>query len=68
MVTVAEDGKSREMISIPVRKLALWLACINSNKVAAPVRPKLERYQEECAVALNDYRRRGGVDVHFDRS
>jgi hypothetical protein len=49
------DGKTYEMVAIPTRKLALWLACINPNKVAAHVRPKLERYQEECAVALNDY-------------
>lgn len=59
MGTVAEDGKTREMVAIPTRKLALWLACINPNKVAAHVRPKLERYQEECADALNDYWTKG---------
>jgi hypothetical protein len=29
IVTVAEDGKAREMVAVPVRKLALWLASIN---------------------------------------
>lgn len=59
--TTGPDGKTYEMAAVPTRKLALWLACINPNKVAAHVRPKLERYQEECAVALNDYWTKGAA-------
>jgi hypothetical protein len=29
--TVAEDGKPREMVAIPTRKLALWLACMSGR-------------------------------------
>jgi hypothetical protein len=57
--TVAEDGKTRKMLAIPTRNLALWLACINPNKVAEHVRPKLERYHKECAKALDDYWTKG---------
>jgi hypothetical protein len=28
IVTTGADGKTYEMVAIPVRKLALWLACI----------------------------------------
>lgn len=61
ITTHDSSGRSQEMVAIPTRKLALWLACINPNKVAAHVRPKLERYQEECAVALNDYWTKGAA-------
>lgn len=33
MTTVGADGKARDMLVMPVGKLALWLATINANKV-----------------------------------
>ncbi|EHU91185.1 putative prophage antirepressor protein [Escherichia coli DEC3F] len=33
IVMVAEDGKQRNMVSMPLRKLAGWLQTINPNKV-----------------------------------
>lgn len=59
MPTVGADGKDRDMLSMPVEKLPLWLATINPNKVAATVRPKLERYQAESAIALHEYWTKG---------
>jgi len=31
IVTVAEDGKQRLMISMPLRKLPGWMICVNSR-------------------------------------
>ena len=58
--TVAEDGKIRGMLSIPVSKLPLWLACINPNKIKDKVkRAKVEVYQEKSAQALHDFWNQG---------
>ena len=54
--TVGADGKARQMLSIPVKKLPLWLATINPNKITDPAkREKIELYQEESATALFNY-------------
>lgn len=55
IVTVAQDGKEREMLCLPLRKLPAWLASINPNKVREELRPKIELYQAECDDALWDY-------------
>lgn len=56
MTTVGDDGKQREMLCMPVSKLALWLATINPNKIKDDEkRAKIERYQEESAIALHQY-------------
>lgn len=56
MATTGRDGKSYRMLAMPVRKLNLWLATINPNKVRdAAKRAKIELYQEESAKALFDY-------------
>lgn len=60
MMTVGADGKEREMLSMPVEKLPLWLASINPNKISkADVRAKVERYQADSAIALHDYWTKG---------
>ena len=43
--TVAQDGKKREMLCLPLRKLPGWLMSISPAKVRLAVREKLERYQ-----------------------
>lgn len=54
--TVGEDGKQRDMLCIPVSKLSLWLATVNpANVKHDDKRAKIERYQEESAVALHNY-------------
>lgn len=55
MYTVAEDGKNREMLCMPIKKLNGWLFSINPNKVRADLKARLENYQEECFLALWDY-------------
>lgn len=60
MVTVAADGKTREVVAMPVSKLPLWLASINPNKIPDPAkRAKIELYQAESAIALHDYWTKG---------
>ena len=53
--TVAQDGKNREMLCIPIKKLNGWLFSLNPNKVRADLKQRLEEYQEECFLALWDY-------------
>lgn len=53
--TVGEDGKTRSMICLPLRKLPAWLYSISPNKVAPELREKIIRYQEECDDALWNY-------------
>lgn len=55
MTTVAEDGKLREMLCMPLKKLNGWLFSINPEKVRPDLKEKVIRYQEECFEALYNY-------------
>ncbi|HDR1057122.1 TPA: phage antirepressor N-terminal domain-containing protein [Pasteurella multocida] len=55
ITTVAQDGKNREMLCMPIKKLNGWLFSINPNKVRSDLKERLENYQEECFLALWDY-------------
>ena len=55
IVTVAEDGKSREMMALHLDALPMWLATIDAARVAPTVRAKIERYQVEAARVLRDH-------------
>ncbi len=57
--TTGSDGKSYEMLCLPLRKLAAWLYSVNPNKVAPELRDKVIAYQEECDDALWDYWNQG---------
>ena len=59
--TVAEDGKLRGMICLPLKKLPAWLYSISPNKVKPELRTKIIRYQEECDDALWDYWTKGSA-------
>jgi len=59
--TVAEDGKTRDMICLPLRKLAAWLYSISPNKVAPELRDKIIQYQEECDEVLWSYWTKGAA-------
>lgn len=52
LTTVAEDGKSREMICLPLRKLFGWLMTISPNKVKPEIKDNIIRYQNECDDVL----------------
>ncbi|EAM9428714.1 hypothetical protein BCN13_11975 [Salmonella enterica] len=58
---VAEDGKRRNMVCLPLRKLAGWLQTISPNKVKPEIREKVIQYQEECDDVLYDYWTKGVV-------
>ncbi|ACQ68084.1 antirepressor [Candidatus Williamhamiltonella defendens] len=58
---VAEDGRTRKMLCLPLRKLAGWLQTINPNKVKHEIRDKVVQYQEECDDVLYEYWTKGQV-------
>lgn len=59
--TVAEDGKVREMDTVPVRTFLMWLATVNENKISDAARPALIAFQNETADAVEAYWMRGGA-------
>ena len=61
IVTVAQDGKGREQICLPFRKLAGFLATINPDKVKPELHDKILLYQNECDDVLNEYWTTGEV-------
>lgn len=56
---VAADGKLRQLLCLPLKKLNGWLFSINPEKVRSDIRDKLIQYQEECFTVLHDYWNRG---------
>lgn len=55
MTTVAEDGKQRKMICLPLRKVAGWLMTISPSKVRPEIKDRLIAYQNECDEVLWSY-------------
>lgn len=55
MTTVAEDGKKREMVCLPLHYLNGWLFGIKPSKVKPEIKTKLIEYQKECYEVLWDY-------------
>lgn len=60
-VSVAEDGKPREMTMIDRRTFTMWLGGIDENKVSPEARPILIAFQAEAADALDAYFNEGGA-------
>ena len=58
---VAADGKLRQLLCIPLRKLNGWLFSINPERVRADIKDKLIQYQEECFSVLHEYWNKGEV-------
>ena len=52
MTTVADDGKQRRMLCLPLKQLPAWLHTINPGKVAPAIRDTIRRYQAECEEVL----------------
>lgn len=61
IVTVGEDGRSREMVGLPLKKFPAWLYSVNPSKVAPELREKIVRYQEECDEVLWQFWTKGFV-------
>lgn len=55
IVTVAEDGKRREVAAINLDALPMWLATVDASRVAEQARPALERFQLEAADVLREH-------------
>ena len=55
IITVADDGKPREMAALHLDSIPMWLAGIEPTKVKEHARGKLVRYQMECARVLRDH-------------
>lgn len=49
------DGKNYQSFCIDLDSLPMWLATIQPSRVRPEIRPKLERYQKECARVLRDH-------------
>ncbi|WP_410685885.1 phage antirepressor N-terminal domain-containing protein [Avibacterium paragallinarum] len=52
---VAEDGKKREMLCLPIQYLNGWLFGIDVKRVKPEIRETLITYKRECYQALFDY-------------
>lgn len=52
---VAEDGKQREMICLPIEYINGWLFGIDVNRCKPEIRETLIKYKKECYQALHDY-------------
>lgn len=52
---VAEDGKQREMICLPIEYINGWLFGIDINRCKPEIRETLIKYKKECFQALHDY-------------
>lgn len=57
--TVGADGKSREMLVLPISRVSAYLFSINVNRVREDLREKLALYQIECADVLYNYWSKG---------
>lgn len=55
ITVVAEDGKLREMVCLPIDMINGWLFTINLNKVSEEIRPVVFYYQKECYRALFEF-------------
>jgi hypothetical protein len=55
ILTVADDGKQREQLMLHMDSLPMWLATIDTGRVAEEARPLLVAYQKEAARVLKDH-------------
>jgi hypothetical protein len=56
MITaVAQDGKLREMLMMPIKYLNGWLFGIDSNRVKPEIKNRVIEYQEECFDVLANH-------------
>ncbi|MBL1104917.1 hypothetical protein JK361_09975 [Streptomyces sp. 5-8] len=56
---VAEDGKTREMVTVPEDTFIMWAATLQASRVAPELRPMLVAFQTESKKALHAYWTKG---------
>lgn len=59
MNTVAQDGKQRQLLCLPLDYLNGWLFGVDVNRVREDIRDTLIQYQRECYQVLADYWQKG---------
>lgn len=59
MAMVAEDGKQREIVTLPLDFINGWLFGIDANRVRPALKDRLIDYQRECFAALAAYWQQG---------
>ena len=55
MDMVAEDGRSRKMVMLPLKSIHGWLFSVNENRVYPEIKERLIIYQKECFDVLHEY-------------
>ncbi len=55
MTAVGADGKTREMLTLDLDSLPMWLATIQVTRVSKGLQAKLLLYQRGCAKVLRDH-------------
>ena len=55
IATVGADGKTRDMVCLPVKHICGWLYSINPGKVAPEVEDRILSYREEVNDVLTAY-------------
>lgn len=55
IVTVADDGKQREMAMVDRRTFVMWLATIDANRISSEAKPVIQAFQAEAADVLDAY-------------
>jgi len=66
MTTVAEDGKEREMLMLPLKYLQGWLFTVDSSRVKPEIKGCLMVYQKEFFEVLNNYWQHKSTHVTTD--
>lgn len=52
---VAQDGKSRDMVCLPIQYLNGWLFGVDEKRVNPSIKDRLIEYKKECYQVLYDY-------------
>ncbi|MDW0617889.1 phage antirepressor N-terminal domain-containing protein [Mannheimia haemolytica] len=68
MNSTGSDGKTYEMLCMPIKKLNGWLFSINPEKVRADLKEKVICYQEECFEALYNYWHFGKAERQIEQT
>lgn len=55
MTMVAEDGKLREMVMLPIKYLNGWLFGVDSSRVKPEIKSRVIEYQTECFEVLANH-------------
>lgn len=68
MVTVAADGRDREMTFLKSDAVPMWASGVNVNKVSEDLRPTVRAYQLEAAGVLSRHFGTGAIAVKNNTS